>query len=794
MLADVLEGMRGRVVDELARRAAVAGGPPPPGLDERARLDALVRQVIEALRSGTPGDGSAPLFDGDPERALAEHELVARYLAEQIEHGRFAGESSDTVVVDRWRCQADRSCLREQSRRLAALLDGVYESAAMLAPDGRILYCNRRAAQALREKAGVPRSQIIGRTPEALGVPIDLFVGHPVGDLVGLARAHQSFETNAWGRTAETQFDAIYEPDGSVGAVSLLIHDVTNRKQAQMRLDLLSKLGALVGVLDFDEVAEGLARVPLPELADWCTFSLVEGRRIRRTFVATAAPEETPLREAVSRALNTADRHPLWQEMLTGGFQLLSEVSDDLLRRLTFTDEQYQVLHQIGIRSVMTVPLVSRGQLKGVISLVYTKESGRRYGGDDPALAQELALHAARALENARLMKELKASEARFRVALAGARTVVFEQDAALRYTWYYNPLAPSGKPPEESLPSEEAAALTRTKRRVLERGEGVRDEIDLTLGSDERRHYREAIEPMRDHTGKVVGIIGAATDITEQQRMQQQLAADVCYRERMMGILSHDLRNPLNAISLSDDFLLQRADLDEKQREQLQRIRRSTERMKEMIETLLDFTRLRFLGAFPISPAPTELGDVARGVLDEMRAARPGRSIELRVSGSLDGEWDPARMSQAISNLVGNAIAYGEAESPVRVELRGDGGDVVVTVNNRGAPVPPETLAVIFEPFRRGVPEDRSPHGLGLGLYVVRQIVLAHDGRIDVESNATDGTTFTMRLPRHSQAVQRPDTQSESGPQPRSHGCPSAMGGRQLPLELPLSRSSGQQ
>ena len=122
----------------------------------------------------------------------------------------------------------------------------------------------------------------------------------------------------------------------------------------------------------------------------------------------------------------------------------------------------------------MVVPLVSRGQIAGIITFVYTQESGRRYGRDDPPLAEELAVHAAHAFENARLMKNLTASETRFRIALAGARTVVYEQDTSLRYVWYYNPVVPKnllGKTHEQELPAEEAALLTRAKRRVLEAG-----------------------------------------------------------------------------------------------------------------------------------------------------------------------------------------------------------------------------------------------------------------------------------------------------------------------------------
>ena len=632
------------------------------------------------------------------------------------------------------------------------MLDDVHEAALTLGPDGRILYCNRLASQRIHEVVGVSHDDIIGKTPAQLGIPCELVVGRPIDEMVQLARGHESFEMTAWGRAKEGSFDAVYRPDGSVGAVALLIRDVHERKLAQTRLDMLTKLSALVGLADFEDVSQALAHVPVPQFADWCAVSFVDNNRIERTFLAHRNPADAPLRNAILRAIPTWKQHPLWQELRPGGFQLLYEVTDDLLRRLSVSEGQYQLLSQMRVRSVMVVPLVSRGRIAGIITCAYTEESGRRYGRDDPALAEELSLHAAQAFENARLMKDLQSSEARFRIALAGARTSVYEQNTSLRYVWNYSPLVSRdviGKTHEEALPHDEAATLTRLKRRVLDEGQTVSEEMDRTLGGDEGGHFRETMAPLRDHTGRIVGVIGASTDITEQQHTQQQLTEAIGFRERMMGILGHDLRSPIGTITMAGDLLLHRDDVPAAAREHVLRIRRSADRMKEMIDTLLDFTRLRFLGQVPISPVPTDLADISRTTVDEMRAVWPDRPIDLEVHGDSHGEWDPGRMSQTISNLVGNAITHGARDAPVRVSVAGDGPDVELKVHNDGDPIPTELLPVMFEPFHRSSLPDRSPQGLGLGLYIVEQIVHAHDGSIGVESTAEAGTTFTVRLPR---------------------------------------------
>jgi signal transduction histidine kinase len=440
--------------------------------------------------------------------------------------------------------------------------------------------------------------------------------------------------------------------------------------------------------------------------------------------------------------------------MLTSGFQLLTEVSDDLLRMIAGNDDaQYALLSQVGIRSMMVVPVVARGRLVAILDLVYTNESRRRFGRDELALAEELAVHAAHLEENARLLKELRASEARFGVALAGARTTVFEQDARLRYVWYHTPQASSasyvGKSHEELVPPNEAATLTALKSRVLQTGEPWFGELELTLGGT-KRWYREAIEPARDRLGRDIGVIGAATDITEQKQTQNELKTALDFRDRVMGVLGHDLRNPLGAITMSMQKILRLEDLPETARASAGVVARAAKRMDEMIERLLTFTRARFTGQpFAIARTPCDLRGTLREVVDELRAAWPGRAVELEASGDAQGSWDCARIAEAVSNLAANALSYGDPKTPVRIAIEGEPKEVVVRVHNEGSPIPESLQRSLFEPFVRGAREDVSPHGLGLGLYVVDEIVKAHGGTVDVRSTAQEGTTFTIRVPR---------------------------------------------
>jgi len=303
-----------------------------------------------------------------------------------------------------------------------------------------------------------------------------------------------------------------------------------------------------------------------------------------------------------------------------------------------------------------------------------------------------------------------------------------------------------------EVLPGE-AGALEPLLRQVFETGEPLQErEVAIATAADEGRvhHYLLSIYPVRD-TRDVVRWVGTVVvDITERQRTEEELRRAAEFRERFIGIVSHDLRNPLNAILLSTNALMRAEDLAPRHLKPVRRIITSAERMARMIGELLDFTRGRLGGGIPVSPQRLNLRHLVRHVREELEAGHPGRELRLEGPGNFEGEWDPDRLSQVIGNLVKNALDYSPEGTPVRLRLCDEGERVVLEVNNAGPPIPAELLPTIFEPFRR-LARD-SPHpasGLGLGLYIVEQIVRGHEGTLSVRSTAEEGTTFTVRLPR---------------------------------------------
>jgi signal transduction histidine kinase len=226
------------------------------------------------------------------------------------------------------------------------------------------------------------------------------------------------------------------------------------------------------------------------------------------------------------------------------------------------------------------------------------------------------------------------------------------------------------------------------------------------------------------------------------------ELQQTVHFNETFTAILGHDLRNPLAAIVTSARLAMDR-DSSEKLHKPLARILSSGNRMSRMIDQLLDFTRVRLGGGIAVDPVDVDLAAVVRQVMDELDEANPEWSLRLACHGDTSGRWDPDRLSQVFSNLVANAVRHGRPEHGVGVTLDGRGARAVrVTVHNMGA-IPAERLPKLFEPLAGGGRGADNSQGLGLGLFITRELVCAHGGSIEVCSDDDAGTTFTVTLPR---------------------------------------------
>ncbi len=257
--------------------------------------------------------------------------------------------------------------------------------------------------------------------------------------------------------------------------------------------------------------------------------------------------------------------------------------------------------------------------------------------------------------------------------------------------------------------------------------------EIAAYVARDRDRYEQELVRSRRRLEDLVAELNGLHAEAKDR----------AVFAEQMVGIVSHDLRNPLNAIQLGTQ-MLGRSELSDPQRRILQRVARSAERATHLIEDLLDFTRARVGQGVAVELAPIDLHEVIAISLDELRLAHPGREIAYVSEGVGPCVADPRRLAQLVGNLVSNAHAYGAPGTPVTVTTR-VGSRCGISVHNRGPAIPADVQATMFEPMTRGGNVSGNARSVGLGLFIVREIAHAHGGIAAVESTPATGTTVRI-------------------------------------------------
>jgi PAS domain S-box-containing protein len=238
--------------------------------------------------------------------------------------------------------------------------------------------------------------------------------------------------------------------------------------------------------------------------------------------------------------------------------------------------------------------------------------------------------------------------------------------------------------------------------------------------------------------------VVGVLHDTTKLHRFDE-------FRKLAAGIIAHDLRSPLSTIKLTSQTLIAREGLPQRALQKLQTIVRKVDTMVKMVEQLLLYTQAQFGGGVSLEKEFVDLKRVCQDALSDVQASRPDAEIHIKTEGNCCGVWDRIRLTEVASNLIENAVKHGQPGQPINVLARDEGDQVSLHVHNLGQPIPTDLLLVIFEPFRRRTDRQHSSSegSFGLGLYIVREIVAAHGGTVEVSSSAVAGTTFTVRLPR---------------------------------------------
>ena len=623
-----------------------------------------------------------------------------------------------------------------------------------------------------------------GRTLGALGVTTDdarQAMEEERSFLLLVARyAGQAIERL---RLLEAERQSRAEADAAAARLGVLGHAA--RVFVEANLDLAGRL---------DEIARELGRVFTSSVG----IALIEGDGHLRT-----ATLYHPLPEAQQLLQSVVERFPLdHEDSVTGsvarsGERALLPAADPGEIDTGAAPAFRAFIEHHPSYAIMCAPLRVRERSIGTVTLLKTRP-GQTYTPADLDMLEMLAERAASAIDNARLHRDNLEARSRaellyrfahaaaaadkveevFEVgldAIAGAlgtdraAVLLFDDDGVIRFrAWRglsegyrravegHSPWARDAVAPQPVLVEDVTTDASMQAYIPVFRSEGIGSLGFIpivTRGSLLGKfmiYYSEPHSYSRTEIELASAIGNHLASVTSRFAAMAELERTLHYSELFAGVLAHDLRNPLGAILTAAQLVLMRqVGEGDRNAKPLSRIVASGQRMERMIDQLLDFTRARAGGGIEIQARDTNLADLCSQAISELELVFTDRSIECSVVGDQGGRWDPDRLLQIISNLVANASQHGSPSGAVVVRLDGrQAGSVVLEVHNSGT-ISEALLPALFDPFRGTRHRRDHSRGLGLGLFIVKELVRAHGGTVDVRSSEPHGTTFTVRLPR---------------------------------------------
>jgi PAS domain S-box-containing protein len=560
----------------------------------------------------------------------------------------------------------------------------------------------------------------------------------------------------------------IYDESGQIVGASDIAHDITERKRVEAQERFLTEVSkVLSSSLDYQETLANIARLVVPQLADWFAVDLVDAAG---NFALIEIAHKDP--KQVNWARRLREQFPIDPDALTGTprvvrtgkAELYTDISDEMLVASARTEEELALARQIGYSSVMIVPLIARGKTVGVVSFIAT-ESGKKYNERDLALAEEVGRQAGVALDHARLYREAQQSREQLEIILQGVADgiivyapdsrVIYANEAAARMTGYASIQEMLATPPlgitdEYELTDEQGHAFSHdqlTHRRVLA---GER-EAQAIIGSTRagtaqpERWSLVTSRPVLDETGKITMIVTITHDITERIIVERR-------KDEFMSMTSHELKTPVTSLK-GFTYVLQRRlnkQGDAQGLHYLVRMDAQLDKLTTLISDLLDISRMQS-GKLALRMEACDLDALLEETVENMQAATLTHHLLIEGSTGAQVLGDKERLGQVFINLLTNAIKYSPRVDKVIVRLKREGEQeqAIVSVQDFGIGIAQNYHKHIFERFYQVTdPEEKTYPGLGIGLYISAEIVAQHHGRMWVESSKGAGSTFFVALP----------------------------------------------
>lgn len=558
----------------------------------------------------------------------------------------------------------------------------------------------------------------------------------------------------------------IHDSDGHVIGASAIAHDISERKRAEEQEHFLAEVSkVLTATLDYQETLANIARLVVPQLADWFAVDLVDAEG---HFELIEIAHKDPEQGQWARALR--EKYPVDPNALTGAphvvrtgqSELYPKITDEMLVAAARNEEELTIARQIGYTSVIIIPLVARGKTLGVVTFV-TAESGRRYNERDLALVEEVGRRAGVALDNARLYREVAQARDQLDIILQGVTDgiivydthsqIIYANEAAAQMTGYTSiqdmlQTPPPGIVARYEIVDEQGLPFPHSRLTHIRVFAGER-EAQAIIGyanrtSGQPKHWLLAkSRPVLGENGNMAMVITIIHDVTERMQIERR-------KDEFISMTSHELKTPVTSLKGFTNVLQRRLTKqgDEQGLHYLARIDAQLNKLTKLISDLLDISRMQ-TGKLAFQVEAFDLDRLVHETVENVQAATTTHQIliEGRTDARVLGDKD--RIEQVFINLLTNAVKYSPRANKVLVRLSRDQACCIVRIQDFGIGIDETHQQKIFERFYQVTdPEEKTYPGLGIGLYISSEIVERHQGRIEVQSRKGEGATFTVILP----------------------------------------------
>ncbi len=643
-------------------------------------------------------------------------------------------------------------------RQILAALESINDGFIVLDTCWCYTYLNRAAETMLQKK----REDLLGKNiweinPEAVGTTF-------------WEKYHEAADAQTI-----VELEDFYPPFGkwfhvrvypSEAGLAVYFQIITEHKQLQQHLHFLFHASkALSSSLDYKMTLQTIANLAVPHIADWCTIDmLAEDGSIEQLVIAHADPQRVAWAREVRKKypLDRNANHGIPHVLRTGTSEIAPVISDDMLVATAVDSEQLRLLRNIGFTSGMTIPFVIEGKAIGTVTFALAG-SGRHYTQADLAMAEELASRASLAIHNARLYRAVQQSRDQLDIILQGVADgiivydkdshIIYANEAAARMTGFASVQAmletpPTGIVERYELIDEQRQPFSHsrlTHARVLA---GERDAQTIigykntATGQPERWSLVKS-SPVFGERGEVTMVVTIVHDITERILAEQR-------KDEFISMTSHELKTPVTSLKGFTNVLQRRLAKqgDEQGLHYLNRMDTQLNKLTKLISDLLDISRMQ-TGKLVFQIEAFDLDTLIHETVENVQAATTTHQllIEGRTSAQVLGDKD--RLGQVFINLLTNAVKYSPQANKVLVCLSRDQEQAIVSVQDFGVGIDQAHHQKIFERFYQVTdPKEATYPGLGIGLYISREIVERHHGSLEVESRKGEGATFSVTLP----------------------------------------------